>query len=62
MRSSAEIHDRMVFVDNRAWVTGQSMKDAAKSKPTYIVELNDPSPFKSTYESIWTSASTAIIV
>ncbi len=56
MRSSTNIHDRIVFIDDRAWVTGQSFKDAAKSKPTYIIELNDAVSFKKVYETIWTSS------
>ena len=55
MKESSNIHDRMIFVDDRAWVTGQSIKDAAKTKPTYIVELNDPTPMRSVYEALWSS-------
>ena len=29
LRSSNSIHDRVVFIDSRAWVIGQSIKDAA---------------------------------
>jgi len=32
LRSSADIHDRAVFLDQRAWVIGQSIKDAAKKE------------------------------
>ena len=35
LRSSNRIHDRMLFLDQRGWVIGQSIKDAAKkSRPT----------------------------
>ena len=30
LRSSAESHDRVIFIDQRCWVAGQSIKDAAK--------------------------------
>jgi hypothetical protein len=37
-RRSAAIHDRIVFLDDRScWVLGQSIKDAAGSKPTYLL-------------------------
>lgn len=51
-RSSNAIHDRVIFSDRRVWVCGQSLKDAAKRKPTYIVEL-DESLMRPIYESIW---------
>lgn len=41
-RSSSSIHDRVLFADGQVWVCGQSLKDAAKKKPTYIVELDGP--------------------
>ena len=39
-RLSKAIHDRVIFLDDRScWVLGQSVKDAAKSKPTYLAPL-----------------------
>lgn len=58
-RSSSSIHDRVLFADNRVWVSGQSLKDAARKKPTYIVELDAPS-MRQVYEPIWKSGSTVI--
>jgi len=58
-RSSASIHDRVLFADNRVWLSGQSLKDAARKKPTYIVEHDEPS-MRQIYEPIWNSASTLI--
>ncbi len=43
MRSRADVHDRAIFLDQRGWVIGQSLKDAARKKPTYMIELNEPS-------------------
>lgn len=62
LKSSPDIHDRMVFVDQRGWVIGQSIKDAAKKKPTYMIELDEPSltASRDAYSRIWTSA--AVIV
>jgi hypothetical protein len=40
VRSSERIHDRVVLVDDGScWVLGQLIKDAAKSKPTYLAPL-----------------------
>jgi hypothetical protein len=54
-RSSNSIHDRVLFADNRVWLSGQSLKDAAKKKPTYIVEHDEPL-MRSVYETVWKSA------
>jgi hypothetical protein len=58
-QTSTSIHDRVIFVDDRVWVSGQSIKDAATKKPTYIVELDEPS-MRKIYESVWISASKLI--
>lgn len=62
LRSSPDIHDRVVFLDLRGWVIGQSIKDAAKKKPTYMVELNEPSltSARNAHATIWAAA--AVIV
>jgi hypothetical protein len=59
LRSSSDIHDRAVFVDHQGWVIGQSIKDAAKKKPTYMIELDEPSltASRDTYDRIWKTAS-----
>lgn len=58
-RTSSSIHDRVLFADGRVWVCGQSLKDAAKKKPTYIVELDEPAQ-RQIYEPIWNAAAQAI--
>jgi hypothetical protein len=55
-RDSNAIHDRVLFADNRVWLIGQSLKDAAKKKPTYIVEHDEPL-MRSVYEMIWNTAT-----
>ena len=62
MRSSADVHDRTVFIDQRGWVIGQSIKDAARKKPTYLIELNEPllATAKDVHERIWTAATVII--
>ena len=59
LRSSRRIHDRMVFTDQRGWVIGQSIKDAAQKKPTYLIELNEPSltAIRSAHDEIWKEAN-----
>jgi len=59
-RRSNAIHDRVFFLDDRScWVLGQSIKVAAKSKPTYLAPLdNDTMRLKKEwYEQIWTAAT-----
>lgn len=60
-RQSSDIHDRVVIIDGIAcWVLGQSIKDAATTKPTYIVPLpSDVVALKEAhYEKIWNAATT----
>jgi hypothetical protein len=57
IRQSPDVHDRHIFVDNRAWVIGSSIKDAATKKPTYMIELLNQDPFRSMYESIFSKAT-----
>lgn len=60
VRSSVQIHDRLIFVDNaQCWVLGASIKDAASKKPTYLAPLaNDVVADKLRhYEDIWTAST-----
>jgi hypothetical protein len=59
MRISSKIHDRLIFVDRYVcWLVGQSVKDAARAKPTYLVPAPpDVVPEKlKNYEQIWVEA------
>jgi hypothetical protein len=58
-RSSPSIHDRVIFADARVWLCGQSLKDAAKKKPTYIVEHDEPA-MRRVYEDLWQTASAVL--
>jgi hypothetical protein len=62
LRSSAQIHDRMLFIDRRGWISGQSIKDAAGKKPTYLIELSEPllSAARDIYIRIWATAEAVI--
>jgi len=62
IRKSKKIHDRVIFIDGYVcWLIGQSIKDAAKAKPTYLVQSPpDIVPAKlESYNQIW-DASTAL--
>jgi hypothetical protein len=59
-RTSSTLHDRVIFVDDRScYVLGQSIKDAADSKPTYLAPLpSDVVALKlESYEAIWRAAT-----
>jgi hypothetical protein len=62
LRSSNTVHDRALFVDERGWVLGQSIKDAAKTKPTSVIELTEPdlSRLRDQYHKVWDSATVVI--
>jgi len=62
LRSSADVHDRAVFLDQRGWVIGQSIKDAARKKPTYMIELEEPllNAARDIYNTIWAAAAVVI--
>jgi hypothetical protein len=62
LRTTADVHDRMVFFDQRGWVIGQSIKDAARKKPTYLIELGEPllTIARNIYNQIWAKAAVVI--
>lgn len=62
LRSSQDVHDRHIFVDQRGWAVGQSIKDGAKRKPTYVVELsaNLVPTVRKIYEDLWTKATVVV--
>jgi hypothetical protein len=58
LRTGLDVHDRHIFVDGRCWTVGQSIKDAAKKKPTYMVELSVGlvPTMRKIYEDLWAKA------
>jgi len=62
LRKTNQIHDRHIFIDGRGWVIGQSIKDAGKTKPTYLIELSEPtlSAARTVHESLWNLATVVI--
>ncbi|SFG32781.1 hypothetical protein [Neptunomonas qingdaonensis] len=60
IKKTKAVHDRVIFIDGYVcWVLGQSLKDAAKAKPTYLAPLSpDVIPAKlEEYEKIWGDAN-----
>ncbi len=62
LRSGPDVHDRHIFVDQRCWTVGQSIKDAAKKKPTYMVELSAGlvPTMRKIYEELWAKAAVVV--
>ena len=60
VRESQDVHDRAIFCDEHGYVLGQSIKDAAKSKPTYLIKLKEPKKLKDIYEKIWITSKTTL--
>lgn len=59
VKTSKGMHDRVAFIDDNAcWLIGQSIKDAAKKKPTYFVELPEELVHEKLayYSELWSSA------
>lgn len=57
IRKSGSVHDRLLFVDNRTFAIGISIKDAG-NKPTYLVELDRQSVIRNCYEDMWEDSET----
>jgi hypothetical protein len=55
VRSHPDCHDRMIFVDSTAWVSGLSMKDAGR-KPTYLVKIRKAKALRSIFDQLWSQS------
>ncbi len=56
-RGTKKVHDRVIIVDSaKCWVIGQSIKDAAVEKPTYLVQVDSVTDIVDCYEHIWFEA------
>jgi len=53
VRAIDGIHDRHLIVDERAWVLGQSLKDAGRSAPMSVVELQNVESAKTLFDELW---------
>lgn len=52
VRESSDVHDRTIFIDDHGYVIGQSLKDAATQKPTYLMEIT-ASEWRRIHETLW---------
>ncbi|MGD6850925.1 MAG: hypothetical protein ACQCN6_02560 [Candidatus Bathyarchaeia archaeon] len=59
VRTLTDIHDRHVIVDERAWLFGQSLKDAG-NKPLSIVELDDVKMVEKTFSDLWNKGTVVV--
>jgi len=60
VRKTTKIHDRVIFIDGYVcWVVGQSLKVAAKAKPTYLSPLSPDIVTEKLagYEEIWSESN-----
>lgn len=60
LRKSKLLHDRVIFIDNYVcWLLGQSVKDAAIAKPTYLVQASPDIVLEKldNYQTIWQQAT-----
>jgi hypothetical protein len=55
VRISSDIHDRYILVDDRAWMFGQSIKDAG-NKTLGIVEYENPNPIEEAFTVLWSKS------
>lgn len=56
VKKTNDCHDRLFFIDDKCWVTGQSVKDAGK-KPTYLVKIEGYDLFRKVFDDLWNTAS-----
>jgi len=56
IRETTQCHDRVIFIDSSAWVSGQSIKDAAIKKPTYLIKVRNVKKLRKIYHLMWISA------
>jgi hypothetical protein len=58
---SAGVCPLLMFLTRETyWVIGQSIKDAARKKPTYIVEHSGAAAMRAMYGPIWPAATVAV--
>jgi len=53
LRENPDTHDRLFFVDGICWISGQSVKDAATQKPTYLLKVESSYLFRQIFTPLW---------
>ena len=59
VRKTTGIHDRYLVIDQRAWIIGQSIKDAGR-KPLSIIEIGDTSAVLRMFNRLWSSSTKVV--
>jgi len=59
VRKCSEIHDRYLIIDKRAWIIGQSIKDAGK-KPLSIVEIENVGAVLRMFDKLWNRSAKVV--
>lgn len=62
LKESDELHDRLILIDcAECWISGGSIKDAATTKPTYLIPITSPilEDKIRIYNEIWDRAKTS---
>lgn len=60
VRKSTKLHDRYLIVDRRAWIIGQSIKDAGTKPLLSIIEIEDVDTVLKMFRKLWTEATKVI--
>ena len=57
-KSHNSLHDRFLIVDDKGYIIGPSLKDAARKSPAIVVQLNhaDSKKLKKLFNSLWAQA------
>jgi len=59
VRQSSDCHDRLIFIDNDCYLSGQSLKNAG-DKPTYLELTRDSKIYRKIWDNLW--ATSKIII
>ena len=60
VRKSTEIHDRYLIIDHRAWMIGQSIKDAGGRAPLSIIEVENVDAVLKMFDALWNKADKVV--
>ena len=55
VKTNKDCHDRLLFVDKKCYVIGQSLEKAAETKPTYLCEIHNSGKFRDVFQKLYDS-------
>ncbi len=61
LKESKLVHDRAIFIDDSAFVFGQSLEDGG-NKPTYLIEVDNWRALKDIFEQIWNDTNSTSLI